>query len=160
MMNALRTWFNRLAPREQRVVLAGLAAAIALLLLGILLPFERHVTQLEQRVRSKQADLAWLTAVAPRLSELRSAPGAAGGESLVVLADRVARETGIARSLTGSQPSSDGAISVRIEQVAFDSLVNWVGELVQHHGVRVVSASIDSSSNAGSVSATFVLRAP
>jgi general secretion pathway protein M len=160
MITALKAWFNGLAAREQRVMLVGLAVAAVLLLLGVLLPFERRVADLERRVRSKQTDLAWLTAVAPRLGELRSAPSAAGGESLVVLADRVARETGIARSLTGSQPSGDGAISVRIEQVAFDSLVNWVGELVQHHGVRVVSASIDGSSNAGSVSATFVLRAP
>jgi type II secretory pathway component PulM len=49
---------------------------------------------------------------------------------------------------------------VRLEQVPFDSLVNWAGQLVQRHGVRVVSASIDGGGNVGLVSATFVLRGP
>ncbi len=74
--------------------------------------------------------------------------------------DGVARETGIARSLAGSQPGDDGTLSVRLEQVPFDSLVNWAGQLVQHHGVRVVSANIDGSATVGSVSASFVLRGP
>lgn len=159
-MDSIRSWFKGLAQREQRAVLAGLAACLALLLLAVLLPFERRVTRLEQRVQGKQADLLWLQSVAPQLGALRRAASNAGGESLVVLTDRVARETGIARSLTGSQPSGEGALSVRLEQVAFDSLLNWAGELVQHHGVRVVSASIDSSANAGAVSATIVLHTP
>jgi len=81
-----------------------------------------------------------------------------GNESLVVIADRVAHETGIARSLN-TQAGSDGTLSVRLEQVAFDSMLNWTGELVQHHGVRVISASIDSGAATGMVSATIVLRA-
>jgi type II secretory pathway component PulM len=76
------------------------------------------------------------------------------------MVDGVAHETGIARSVSGSQPGEDGTLSVRLEQVPFDSLVNWAGQLVQRHGVRVVSASIDGGGNVGLVSATFVLRGP
>ena len=159
-MAALLNWFRALAPREQKFVQLGVVACATLLLFAALLPFERKVAKLEQRVQAKQADLAWLKTVAPQLAAMRSAPAGAGGESLVVLADRVARETGIARSLTGSLPSGDGALSVRLESVAFDALANWAAELVQHHGVQVVSASIDSGSASGVVSATFVLRNP
>lgn len=156
---SLEAWFRGLARREQRAVLAGAGACALLLLLAIWLPVERHVATLEHRVETKQADLAWLQSVAPQLATLRESPAATSSESLVVLVDRVARETGIARSLRGSQPVEDGTLSVRLEQVPFDALVNWAGELVQHHGVRVVSANIDGGAGAGTVGATFVLRA-
>jgi general secretion pathway protein M len=158
-MERVLNWFHGLTPREQRVVLIGTAAAAAVLVLGILLPFERHVAHLEQRVQTRQADLAWLQSVAPQLGALRATTRATNRESLVVLVDRVARETGIARALT-SQANGDGALSVRVEQVAFDTLLNWAGELVQRHGVRVMSASIDAGNNPGVVSASFVLAPP
>jgi general secretion pathway protein M len=159
-MDALLAWYRALTEREQRAVLIGAVACAALLLLAVLLPFERRVARSEQTVQTKAADLLWLKSVAPQLAALRNTAPASGGESLVVLADRVARETGIARSLTGSQPIGNGDLSVQMEHVAFDALVNWAGELVQHHGVRIVSATIDGGASAGAVSATFVLHAP
>jgi general secretion pathway protein M len=158
-MPKLEAWFRSLAAREQRMVAFGGAAAVLLLLLGAWLPVERRVSRLEQQVQTRQADLAWLQSIAPQLAALRDRPSGANSESLVVLADRVAHETGIARSLN-TQAGADGTLSVRLEQVAFDSLLNWAGELVQRHGVRVVSASIDSGTSSGMVSATIVLRAP
>jgi len=159
-MDALLSWYRGLAEREQRAVLIGAIACAALLLLAVLLPFERRVARSEQAVQTKQADLVWLQSVAPQLATLSSAPASGGGESLVVLADRVARETGIARSLTGSQPIGNGDLSVQMERVSFDALVNWAGELVQRHGVRIVSATVDGGASPGAVSATFVLHAP
>jgi type II secretory pathway component PulM len=157
-MSALRDWFQSLAQRERRMVLFGAAAAVLVLLLGVWLPVERRVSRLRTQVQTRQADLAWLQTVAPQLGELRSGSAGAGNESVVALADRVAHETGIARALN-TQAGSDGTFSVRLEQVAFDSLLNWAGELVLRHGVRIVSATIDGSPNAGMVSATIVLRA-
>jgi len=159
-MDRVLGWFRGLSPREQRTVLIGLAACAALLVLALLLPFERRVAHSRQAVQSKQADLLWLKSVAPQLASLRRTAPAAGNESLVVLADRVARETGIARSLTGSQPIGNGDLSVQMEHVAFDALVNWAAELVQRHGVNIVSATIDGGGGPGAVSATFVLHAP
>jgi len=157
-MDAIKAWYASLAAREQRVVAFGAVAALLVLLVGGWLPVERRVSRLEQQVQTRRADLAWLQSIAPQLATLRERPVGTGGESLVVLADRVAHETGISRSLN-TQSGSDGTLSVRLEQVAFDSLLNWAGELVQRHGVRVVSASIDSGAGSGMVSATIVLRA-
>jgi type II secretory pathway component PulM len=158
MMQKLEAWFRSLALREQRMVAIGGAAALLVLLFGAWLPVERRVARLEQQVQTRQADLAWLQSIAPQLASLRERPAGTGNESLVVIADRVAHETGIARSLN-AQAGGDGTLNVRLEQVAFDSLLNWAGELVQHHGIRVVSANIDSGAASGMVSATIVLRA-
>ena len=160
LLATVKNWFRGLAQREQYAVLAGAGASVALILFAAWLPVERRVSRLEDSVRTKQADLAWLQSVAPQLGALRNAASSASGQSLVVLVDGVARETGIARSVAGSQPGDDGTLSVRLEQVPFDSLINWAGQLVQHHGVRVVSANIDGGAAVGSVSATFVLRGP
>ena len=42
-MEAFKNWFASLAVREQRGVLVGAAACVALLLLALVLPFERRV---------------------------------------------------------------------------------------------------------------------
>ncbi|MDE2252169.1 MAG: type II secretion system protein M [Gammaproteobacteria bacterium] len=157
-MKALQAWFQSLAPRDQRMLLLGAAAGALIVVLGVWLPLERHVVRLEEQVRTRQADLAWLQTVAPQLGAMRSAPRGSGSESVIALADRVAHETGIARALN-TQAAGDGSYSVHFEQVAFDSLLNWAAELVLQHGVRIVSASIDGGPNAGVVSATIVLRA-
>ena len=160
LLAKMKNWFGGLSRREQYAVLAGAAASVTLVVFAAWMPVERRVSHLEDSVRTKQADLLWLRSVAPQLGALHNVASNTGGPSLVVLVDGVARETGIARSAAGSQPGDDGTLSVRLEQVPFDSLVNWAGELVQHHGVRVVSANIDGGATVGSVSASFVLRGP
>lgn len=160
LLASVKAWLQALAPRERYMVLGGGAACLVILLFAAWLPVERRVSRLEDSVTTKQADLAWLQSVAPQLAALRSAPPTTGGQSLVALVDQVARQTGVVRSLTGSQPGDDGTLSVRLEQVPFDALISWAGELVQHHGVRVVSANIDGATAVGLVSATFVLRGP
>jgi type II secretory pathway component PulM len=157
-MGALARWFESLAAGERRTVLLGAVAAVLVLLFGLLLPFERRVGTLEQRVAGKQADLAWLQSLGPQLAQLRSAvPVAASHESLVVLVDRIAREAGIARSLA-SQPSGDGSLAVRLEQVPFDALAGWAGSLVQRYGVHIASATVEGAGAGGLVNASFVLR--
>ena len=158
-MIALRAWFDRLMPREQRIVLIGAVLAACLVLFVALLPLERKVSAAQQRVATRQSDLDWIRSMASRLATLKNTTPQGGNESLVVLVDRVARDTGIARALSGSQPGSNGTLSVRLEQVAFDSLTAWAAALLQQHGVRVVSASIDHTATAGVVSATITLRA-
>ena len=103
------------------------------------------------------------------LARLRALQGADlpvhGGRTLAYVydsgdpeVDRIARETGVARQLAGSQPSGDGSLSVHLEQVPFDALAGWAGALVQRYGVHIASASVESGTAGGLVNATFVLR--
>ena len=84
LLATLRNWYRGLAQREQYAVIAGAAACLAVLLLAAWIPVERRVSHLEQSVRTKQADLAWLQSVGPQLGALRSAASVSGGQSLVV----------------------------------------------------------------------------
>jgi type II secretory pathway component PulM len=80
-------------------------------------------------------------------------------ESLVVVVDRSARESGLAKSLVGSQPSGDGGLNVRLDQTPFDTLIGWLSQLRERYGVRVDSATIDAAKGSGNVTATLVLHA-
>ncbi len=157
-MDAVRAWFEKLTLREQRIVLVAAVLAAGLLLLAVMLPLERKVGAAQQRVSAKQADLAWIHSVAPRLGTLRVAAAHGGNESLAVLADRAARAAGIGRALTNSQAAPDGSLTLRLERVPFDALVAWMAALLQQHGVHVAASTIDRTATAGIVSATVILR--
>ena len=153
----MRAWYENLAEREKRFVLIGGIGAAVLLLLGIVLPLNRNITQARHRVTVKQADLAYIQSVTPELAN--AGPMGGSGESLVVLVDSSARESGLGKSLSNSQPTGDGGLRVRLEKVAFDGMVAWLARLAQQHGVRVESAEIENAGEAGLVNAGLVLKA-
>jgi type II secretory pathway component PulM len=153
----MRAWYENLADREKRFVLIGGIGAAVLLLLGIVLPLNRNITQARHRVTVKQADLAYIQSVTPELAN--AGPMGSSGESLVVLIDSSARESGLGKSLSNSQPTGDGGLRVRLEKVAFDGMVAWLARLAQQHGVRVESAEIETAGEAGLVNAGLVLKA-
>jgi general secretion pathway protein M len=156
----MRAWFARLSERERRVVLAGGIAGAVLLLLAIVLPLNRNVVQARQRVTTKQADLAFIQNAGPQLAAAGPGLGsAATGESLVVLIDSSARESGLGKSLSSSQPTPDKGLRIRLDHVPFDALVAWLARLSQQHGVRVESAEIESAGEVGFVNAGLVLKA-
>jgi general secretion pathway protein M len=159
MIERLQQFLQQLQPRERRLVLFGAIAAVLLLIIATVLPLQRSVTALEQRVERKRDDLQWLRSMAPQLAGLQSSAPPPLRESLVVLVDRTARESGLAKSLVGSQPSGDGGLNVRLDQTPFDTLVVWLSQLRERYGVRVDSATIDAGKGSGNVTATLVLHA-
>ena len=159
MIERVTQYLQRLEPRERRMVLFGAAAAVLLIIVATVLPLHRSVAAVEQRVERKRDDLQWLRAMAPQLAGLQGNAPPPLRESLVVLVDRTARESGLAKSLVGSQPSGDGGLNVRLDQTPFDTLIVWLSQLRERYGVQVESATIDAGKGSGNVTATLVLHA-
>jgi general secretion pathway protein M len=149
--------FAALSARERRLVMAGGVLAALLFVFGILIPLDRSVAHAQQRLAKKHADLSWMQSVAPELAATASPP-AATGESLLVIIDRSARESGLAGALSGSEPGGPGSLSVRLEKAPFDTLVAWLARLAQQNGVSVDSATIEKAGAPGTVNAAIVLR--
>jgi len=155
----MRDWYANLNERERRLVLFGAIAVAVLLILAVLLPLNRNIVQARQRVANKQADLAFIQQAVPELASAGPAAGnVASAESLVVLVDRSARESGLGKSLASSQPTGDKGLRVRFDKAPFDALVAWLGRLSQQNGVRVESAEIEYAGEAGLVNAGLVLK--
>jgi general secretion pathway protein M len=154
----MREWYSRLSTRERQFVKLGAAAIGALVLAGLILPLNRNITQARHRVTNKQADLAFIQSAMPQLAAAGPAGAAASGESLVVLIDSSARESGLGKSLSSSQPTGDGGLRIRLDKAPFDGVVAWLARLSQQHGVRVESAEVEYANEAGFVNAGLVLK--
>ncbi|MET0656904.1 MAG: type II secretion system protein M [Steroidobacteraceae bacterium] len=157
----LKQKFAALSTRERVIVIGGavLVVIVAIYMLA-LSPFYRALDARAERLERKQVDLSWMHSVAPELQSSGGAmPAAAAptGESLVVLVDRTAREGNLASALTGQTPTGNGGIRVRFENANFDTLVLWMGSLVQRHGVYIDQATLDRGEKPGLVNASFVL---
>jgi general secretion pathway protein M len=149
--------FAKLSRRERRMVIAGGVLALILLVFGIVIPLDHSVAQARVRLAKKHADLSWMQAVAPELAA-SAPPPAASGESLLVIIDRSARESGLGGALAGSEPGGPGSLSVRLESAPFDTLIAWLARLAQQNGVSVDSAVIEKAGGPGLVNAAIVLR--
>jgi general secretion pathway protein M len=155
----MRAWYLKLADRERRFVNIGAVVAVVLLLLGIVLPLNRNITQARQRVAAKQVDLAFIQQATPELRAGGPASPGNSAASIVVLIDSSARESGLGKALSSSEPTGDGGLRIRLERAPFDGLVAWLARISQQHGVRVQSAEIESAGEAGLVNAGLVLKA-
>ena len=152
--------FSTMNERERRMVMFGGIAGVALLVFGVVLPLESSVSRAESRIEKKQADLLWMRSVGPELSA--AGPAVAqptSQESMLVIVDRAARESGLGNSLTNSEPSGQGGLRVRLEKAPFGLIVGWLARLSDQHGIKVESATMDGAGEPGIVNAGLVLRA-
>src|ERR1700742_4698688 len=125
--------YDTLAPREQQLVKYGAIALVVVLIFGVLMPLDSSVSKARTRITKKQQDLVWMKGVAPFLAA--QAPVNHGnGESLIVIVDRSARESGLGKSLAGTDPSGGaGGIQVRLEKAPFDAVIGWLSRLSQQN---------------------------
>jgi general secretion pathway protein M len=155
----LLNWYATLSPRDQRVLNIGAVAVVLILLVGVFLPLQLGFGKAKTQLQTQQQDLEWMKQVAPTLAAAGPGPGAADTqESLVVLIDRSARESGLAQALTGTRPAGNGAMRVQLDHADFNLLTAWLSRLSAQHGVRVEAASFTSGSSPGTVTAAVQLR--
>jgi general secretion pathway protein M len=147
---------DSLSERDRRMLLIG-GVVMVLLLFYLIIHLDSNVSSTHKRINKKLEDLAWIQTAAPEI--LASGPlPTSGGESLLVIVDRSAREFGLGNSLAGSEPSGKGGLSVRLQKASFDTLITWLARLSQQNGIRVDSASIDNAGTPGLVNAAIVLH--
>ena len=156
----MRKWFENLAERERLFVTYGGIGVVIALLLSVVISLQLKIGATRERVTRKQGDLAYIQSVVPQLAAAGTGgPAVTNAESLVVLIDSTARESGLGKSLTSSQPSGERSLRIRLDKVPFDAMVAWLSRLSQQNGVHVESAEIESAGDVGTVNAGLVLKA-
>jgi len=154
----VREWFDNLSERERNLVYAaGALVGVALVYLVLVLPLQTSGKRMASRVQQKTADLAWMQASAPQAMAAAGVAKAGGGESLVVLVDRTAREAGLGAALRDQSPDGNNGLRLQIEGAPFDTLVTWLASLQQQHGVSIESATIGAAAP-GFVNAMLSLK--
>lgn len=162
-------WWHGLALRERRILSVGAALAVLMACYALAWrPFSEALQTLREGVVSRRADLAWMRQAADDIKRLETAalrqtpesPRTGNGASLLTLVDQTTRRAGLSRSVKRIEPRDGDKVSVRLELVSFDKLVDWLGRLQRDHGIAVDNAVIDRRDASGFVNARFVLVRP
>ncbi|MCL4791238.1 MAG: type II secretion system protein M [Gammaproteobacteria bacterium] len=155
----VQQWFDKLAPRERWMVMAGaLLALVALIFaVGIRPVYRARAAAAEQLVEQRRL-LADIEQVARRFGPQSAAAGTpVSSESVVVLIDRSTRERGLSSYLKRNQPEGNDGVRLRMENAPFDELLLWLSDVQSGQGLAAVSASFDPSGEPGRVNANLVL---
>lgn len=163
----MKDWFENLESREQLfVTIGGAATAVILLWAVIWMPLDRTHDTLTRNVSNWKNALADLQVVAANLQAGTTdgtSPTQAGlNDSPVVIVDRTLRERSLNSTVKRQQPTPNG-IRVEFENVAFDQLVVWLGDLNTRYAMEVQAGSLSLASRAGPgrINASLTLeRAP
>lgn len=157
----LRAWWGTLAPREQRVLGAGaIVVAGAILYLGVWEPLAQARRDRQLALEDARALAAQLEALAVEIQGGRggAAAGTVGaGQSLLAVVDQSRRASALTKPPSRLQPEGDGVVRIWLEDVPFEALLRWLGDLQLRYGVRVDTADIERESGPGLVNARITL---
>ena len=158
----MKDWFQSLAVREQLFVGAGAVIVIVALLYGFVwTPLDRNHESKVLNVDDWQRSLAELRPLKGLAQSNGQSTRARGAQqSPIIVVDQTLRSRGLERYRRRSQPTSSNGIRVEFENVAFDELVLWLGDLSEQHAMHVQAASLatDSQSGPGRIRATVTLE--
>jgi general secretion pathway protein M len=156
----MRDWFDSLQARERLFVMtAAVFLAFAVLYLGIWMPLDRGQKSLSLSVDTWKTALADLRPLKGQLQSSGSGQTTGRDQSLVVIIDNTLRERGLYSALQRSQPTAGNGIRVEFENVAFDDLVLWLGDLSNNYGLQVRSGSFSNPQDSeGRVNSTVTLE--
>ncbi len=158
----MKAWWLTKTQREQLMLIAA-AAVILLFLIYILAwqPFSQAVEQKRLLVGSQQTTLDWMEQTLPEIQSLRGQQNRqtkTSNEALLTLVDRTAKQRQLRQQIQRIKPQGDDTVQLWVEQVAFDTLLKWLGELSLQYGIAVDSLNIDRQDLPGIVNAKLVLQ--
>lgn len=160
----MKDWFAALQQREQIFVGTGaLVVVIALVYAFVWLPLDSGQKSLTASVSNWErslAELKTLHSMQPAPADTRPRATGNAQQTPVVIVDQTLRARGLDRALKRSQPTTSSGIRVEFENVAFDELVLWLGDLSTQYNMHVTQSSMSTSSQGapGRINASFTLE--
>lgn len=160
----MKEWFDTLEPRERNFVLGGAAVVVLALVYNLLwAPLNAHHEQLKTDVENWQLSLAELRplSVAQGSGDPSQAAVTLGSQqSPIIIVDQTLQSRGLDRYRRRSQPTTSNGIRVEFENVAFDELVLWLGDLGDQYAMHVQAGSFAAGSQleSGRINATLTLE--
>lgn len=158
----LERW-RALAVREQRLLLAGIAAVVlTVIFLGIIEPLSQLQSRRETALMQSRALAQRLEEISAELQSTRGSvpPSALKTLSLLTAVDQSVKQSAIGKAPSRLQPEGDKQVRIWFEAVSFDALARWLHELETRYGVFTLSADIEREAAGGQVSAQLTLMRP
>jgi general secretion pathway protein M len=160
LLNQLREQWNKLAPGERRLALAG-GVVLGVVLLYVLFwqPVQKELARLRVSVPEERAQLQRMRAQAASIRPLRarSGPAPAAGTLLSVI-DQSATARGLRGFITRMEADGGNGVQLTLDAAPFNSLISWLADLQDSHSLLIESASLDAHTAPGTVNAKLKLR--
>lgn len=159
----MRDWYENLEVREQVFVLVGAVfVVIALLFYGLWQPLDKRHTQVETSVESFELALAALQPLRELVANgnpNRPSGAPMSQQAPIIIVSQTLKRRGLEQYNRRSAPVPNG-VQVRFENVAFDELVLWLGELGNSYGLIVQQGTMQLAPQAGPgrINATLTLE--
>jgi general secretion pathway protein M len=157
-------WFDSLDTRERQFVSIGAVVVVIALAYGLgWAPLDKKHNELKTDVTQWErslADLRPMRATAANGGQVRVNPTAGVQQSPIIIVDQTLRSRGLESYRKRSQPTSSNGIRVEFENVAFDELVLWLGDLSGQHAMHVQSGSfsVGARVSPGRINASLTLE--
>ena len=149
----MRDWYDNLEAREQVFVLIGaIFVTFALLYYVLWAPLDRNHRQAETRVDTWERSLAELRPLRALVASggLNTAAGSSTGQQApIIVVSQTLQSRGLEQYRRRSQPTTSNGIRVEFEEVAFDDLMLWLGDLSDNYAMYVQSGSLSEGDAVG-----------
>src|SRR5210317_476319 len=150
----MKDWYENLEAREQIVILVGaVVVAIALLYGFVWVPIDKCHAQVASSVSNWERSLVELRPLRSLVASGDQSGGTvavtSGQQAPIIIVDQTLRSRGLEQYRRRSQPTTANGIRVEFENVAFDELILWLGDLSDQHAMHVQAGSLSAISQAG-----------
>ena len=157
----MKQWLASLNSRERQLVLGG--AAVLFVMAAYLLvwePMQKKAVQLEKSVAAQRSVYAWMQQAAQQVKGLRGSTPTKKlkGGSLLGTINTTAKKVLAGAVLKRVEEDRQQGVRVWIEQVAFDDLIRWLGQLQQQYGISVASLVTERHQQVGKVNVRLILQ--
>ncbi|GIU45466.1 type II secretion system protein M [Shewanella sairae] len=149
-MENFKAWWNGLVLREKQMVSAcGVVLVIGILYWGVWTPIANAEAEAQRNLEGQQSTLNYVKQTANRIAGLKqSGSSNAFRGSLSAAVNQTAGAFGL--EITRMQPQGN-KIQVWMDEVPFDTLLNYLNELVQNKGLSLESLDLAESDTPGYV---------
>jgi len=158
----MKDWWLTRSPRDKLALMIAFSAIVLLLIyLLIWLPFQQQIEKNRALVASQRSTLTWMqdrVADIKLLKQQLSSNKSGRGEALLTLVDRTAKNNQLRQFIQRLKPEGSTAVRIWVEQAPFDSLIKWLGQLVNQHGILLESVSIERQEKSGLINARLNLQ--
>lgn len=153
-------WFRSLAPRERQFVsLGAFFVLLSIIYLFIYEPLETALEEDKTRLALRQAEWSQLVTITDEYKRLgggEQAKIARDKRSLLAIIDQGGSAAGIKSSIKRLTPEGVNKVRVRVEDVVFDKLLQWLVTNSTKHAINAELFLVRKTDQAGRVNATLL----
>ena len=155
----MKEFLDKLSERDRMLLAVAVSAVIVAGMILAWHSFSGRIDRLQDIVADQHMTLDYMKQSAREVQSLRGqAPQrSSGGQSLMALMDKTARQAGLSGAVKRIEPEGQNKVRVRLEGAVFDDLMRWLEALGGGYGIQVESVTIDRQDTIGMVNARLTL---